>query len=947
MATGSSAGIGLRTDFYSRNFTDVFKTPGKLRGKTPRTARKRDVEEHRVVGLRSISCSAINIKLTSFSQPLSEIFSSSHNGVGNKASTSPFIHRIVSRSTAATTTASSTFRPQNISENASQPQYPDLSENPNSFSKYNTDSGYHGLSVDEEAMLPETQPATQESSQPMDVDEPVHTNSQLDVSISQQTADESFHSAQENVRSRGETVEPGNRDLTAIQEQTTRSSETAFKESESEANSTPTDKTQHEPKAKLSPQTHEFESKAQLGFENPESESRDVVNRSPGGLLAPQSLEPVDLQDPDVEMKDLVKEDTVLDIGDIGSPSDGSTPERPMVRKSSLTFASLPAREPLTRSLGGSRISRTSHIDLPRLNNSGRVSYLGKQTGGSRMGQAPADDQDADLRTVDVNGEKEDNEQKDADHASKLHSTKSTQSLHERISMLGKVQPSRPKKSTPAVTSLSEGQIAYPDLPPPMPSARVESSSQKPHAFSAENGDEGDRIKPLDFPGSPNLIGNKTTDSEEKVPHLYEGQSVGENGNPTTQEQVSAGPERPKSSTSTFASPRAQPHQQSESRTYISVEVSTTPTGSPRRFDGPLSASKTRLQSIMKSAKGLFTSTGSTGKVENPSAEQPRLQPQLQGHVSTDLDMRKREFSEHPPHLPSSPSPLQYEGRRTRSSTEREEKRRQMEREEQQQEEERQRKFRQQEIQRTMQPKVLLDKSSVEPDDGIVSKPTQSLRHLSREGETADVGPKSIVQSKPSDRRPKPTREPVPMPKPQPVSIRVGSTLSRQIPMAPSASSTTQENLSVSAPAPSSKQTSLKKKGSNTSLHTASSTGNFKNSVSSQTQVQRKAQLASERKKEQDERELRRREEQKREQERKRAAQQQQEETRRQEMRSRAEAERERRERSAQEDPRKAAIEKRRLENARRHERQGSQQAPTDVRNSCFQKFQRSFTKCL
>jgi hypothetical protein len=30
-----------------RNFADVFKTPGKLRGKTPRTARKRDALEQR------------------------------------------------------------------------------------------------------------------------------------------------------------------------------------------------------------------------------------------------------------------------------------------------------------------------------------------------------------------------------------------------------------------------------------------------------------------------------------------------------------------------------------------------------------------------------------------------------------------------------------------------------------------------------------------------------------------------------------------------------------------------------------------------------------------------------------------------------------------------------------------------------------------------------------
>lgn len=43
------AGIRFVAHYLRRNFTDVFKTPGKMRGKTPRTARKRNVEESRVV----------------------------------------------------------------------------------------------------------------------------------------------------------------------------------------------------------------------------------------------------------------------------------------------------------------------------------------------------------------------------------------------------------------------------------------------------------------------------------------------------------------------------------------------------------------------------------------------------------------------------------------------------------------------------------------------------------------------------------------------------------------------------------------------------------------------------------------------------------------------------------------------------------------------------------
>lgn len=36
-----------------RSVTEIFKTPGKLRGKTPRTARKRDPIEGRAVGIDS------------------------------------------------------------------------------------------------------------------------------------------------------------------------------------------------------------------------------------------------------------------------------------------------------------------------------------------------------------------------------------------------------------------------------------------------------------------------------------------------------------------------------------------------------------------------------------------------------------------------------------------------------------------------------------------------------------------------------------------------------------------------------------------------------------------------------------------------------------------------------------------------------------------------------
>ncbi|KAJ5639030.1 uncharacterized protein N7484_006892 [Penicillium longicatenatum] len=927
------------------NFTDIFKTPGKMRGKTPRTARKRNVEESRVVMLSRWVPSAV-AELIHCRQPLSEIFTSTHKQSENRASPSPFIHRVISRSTAATTSASP--RPKDT-EKEVQPHHQALRSNLNSFQTYNTDSGYHGMEDYDDVVLPDTQPNTQDSTQPMEVEEPTVLSPQVDIPMSHQVTEDSFHSAQENVRSRGETVEPTNVDPAPTQERTTTPPKTIFKEPEQELemSSTPTPKTQPKAKESLGKQGQQ-EKSADPQESHPQAEAPKEPQDEPLDEPVPQARSspaktvaaPVstgqrsqEQEDTDLDMEDDAKEDTVLDsFDDIGSPSDNSTPERPFVRKSSLSFASLPAREPLTKSIGASRLSRTSHIDLPKLTNAGRPSYLGRQTGSHKTTQVSLDDNIRSSGSMDLDDEKNDGDSMEAEKASKIHSTKSTQSLHERISMLGKAPPSRPKKSiaAPAVGAASAGQVAYPELPATKIESRSEATDPKARDIPTSDSaaaDEDDWI-----PQRPTLEKSKTADVMENV-QTDKNQSAGKKDAISNKEKHSAEPERPKSSYSIFSSPRPQGHQQSASTSYMTPVASTTPTGSPRRYDGPISASKIRLQSIMKSAKGLFTSTGSSVRIEPSSPEQPRAHPKQR--ASAERVDEEAEQQPQPRHLANSP---RQEGRRTRSSTEKEQKQRQKELEDRQVEESRQEKAREQERQRAIQLKAAQDKSSVEPEERTNTqshKPSQSLRTQSREPESAPESSRiAMSQAKQNDRRPKPTREPMQKPKPQPVSVRVGSTLSRAIPM-PTASSNVQE---ANAPAPASKPTTLKKKASNNSLHTASSTSSFKSSVSSQTQAQRKAQLASERKREQEERkreqeerkreqeerEARRKEEQRREQERKRALQLKQQEEARRQAESRAEADRERREQSAQEDSQRAAnkqaIEKWRMENMRRQE---------------------------
>ncbi|GAB1216642.1 hypothetical protein ATERTT37_005858 [Aspergillus terreus] len=896
------------------NFTEAFKTPGKMRGKTPRTARKRDPNEARV--------------------PLSEIFSASHKKFESKIAASPAVQRSPAKSAATTTAIPTPTKAKNATEPSSQPHYPDLTQNLNSFPQYNTDSGYHGMPEgdadeddDDDMVLTQVQPDSQPSTQPFNEDPFTAGDPEPPSSVDRRTTSASFHSAQEEVRQRGETMEPMQVDTTPKQAVEVHP---------------PPPHTSLKKTMKQSGPKHKEEPEGAAPEPQGDQHLSEEAVPSPVKPSIPQASEPN-------RGKNEETDEMALDnIDDIGSPSDGSTPERPPIRKSSLTFASLPAREPLTKkSLGGTRISRTSHVDLAKINNNtGMSGYLGRQTGGHRATQVAFDESAAQADKMDVDENKEQPEEPDA---SKLHNKSSTQRLHEKISMLGKLQPSRPTKSIPSVSGLSS-QVAYPELPTAKSDAKRDSLSRKsretPGPEPSKSAENDDWIKPLDSPYRVNTFKSQADKEKRAGSETHNDREISLNRDQKIDREESVRPSsrhaletlRGKSSTP-ISSPYRPGHYKTQSVPNIDPYASTTPVGSPRHHDAPLSASKSRLQSIVKSAKGLFSNSGDTSaaaRFEASSPDEPRLR-----HMNTDVSSLKESKKAAPP---QPESPVRQEGRRTRSSTEKEEKRKQREREERQREEEEEEaeRIRQQEKERA----ISQEKSSKEYEDrGDQIRPSSPQKvppqKYSKEPERTIEAPsrtraQSVSQQqslRQNDRRPlKPAREALqkPKPQPQPVSIRVGSALSRQIPLASSAvSSVTETSATAPTPASATKQPSIKKKASNTSLHTSASNSSFKSSVSSQSQ--KKAQLASERKREQEEREARRKEEQKRELERKRAA----DEARRQEARSRAETDRWTR--PTPEDPKKAAqmqaIEKRRLENARRLERQGSQQ-PVDVRGA-------------
>ena len=585
-----------------------------------------------------------------------------------------------------------------------------------------------------------------------------------------------------------------------------------------------------------------------------------------------------------------------LNMDEIGSPSDKSTPDRPLVRKASLKFASLPARESLQTSIGN-RVSRTSHLDhnksLGQPRNSQSLHYAPQSPSREADEDEEFEDEDADVTMdnshIEILGH-DDSEDERQDVMQ--HNKSTTQRLHDRIEMLGKAPPPRTSKSIPS--AMQNLKLPSTALPP---------------TLSKNVDDDDDWIKPLSSPQTLNEKEGEASDEEVdlRAPELIAHQE--RMRTPT----VSPSPARQRpgfghaksASTATLASPSkvdmAPPTSPAKSISGSHpARQTTTPKGSPQRYLN-LSGSKAKLQSIMKTAKGLFTSSAGV----SAAAKLETMSPSLHNHIPGMYPEIGRAIEDKP--LPASPP---RETRKTRSSTEREK--------------DEKRKEKQSQVMQKM------DNQLEKAREKEANKAAQQKAASPQKTEDMEQVASSHQQTTKTTRLGRPGNPPVNKAKPAPVSIRVG-TLSSRMPMNSSLATSTQETLPAEP-----KRPGLTKKASNASMQSSSST-NLKASVHTQL-AKPKALVAAERKKEQDEREAQRKLEQKREMERKRAAQQ--EESRKQEARQRAEAERKERERLAAEQAKRQAqqqaIERKRQENARKVEqqRQERERAAAESANS-------------
>ncbi|KAE8447784.1 hypothetical protein EG329_010178 [Mollisiaceae sp. DMI_Dod_QoI] len=959
------------------NVADIFKTPGKLRGKTPRTARKGNPMEIRA--------------------PLTDIFSAATQG-----SASPFRNIHLERPVATFKVAED--EPEQIEVEAGPIPSETQRKSPLKPTQNFVDSGYHGSQP--EGATQSTQPndptvyqRTPKASpqKAIPVYSPFSPESDENVVIisrdsdARRTTEESFQSAkEEQARNVIEQV---------IQDEDEMDIDEEHKEPE------------HISYPVLESPVQERDQQLRSPVK-PSSPQRPSPAKHSPIRVSPAKPSPAKVADPVVEDAAPEVEDEHME--DVQSPSDASpSPIRPIVRKSSLNFASLPAREPLTTKKSiGNRVSRTSQLEQPR------TSYYGRQTGGKSLGNVRQDeqnDEDMDLDEADAEEAiEDDNDSK----MKRLHNKTSTQRLQDQISMLGQSQSNmRPSKSIPSnAIQAQSNQLSQPPTsqdiqkeksparksrpppgafpedeedswigPPPAAVAEPSIFSPRPQMAKSHSADVMEGIHGKDSIGGAQFNIPKRGDQARNLSPVRE---------PVIPERTTSTLGHVKSvSTSVLRSPKKSGDSPGHKKP-ISVsnptpsvasndaDGSTTPPKSPgRSYRGsPLKAAKDKFSSILKTSRGLFASSAAVSAEAKSSALSPSSSRMGLKNAPSFEDVMSEANTKSPTssHAPSNKSqislrlpesPFKHSPRKTRASTEREEKKREEEAKVAKEAKETQKKadqlekarmkvreearvfHKEQERVAAMQKEVEARKeqekqakaSQVDIPRATRSSPRKTKAQLQAEGiaaaaastdelANADVEmseasqampppaiprPKSQI-GRPGPKRPlKPAKEAAAKVKP-PTVIRVDTGSQRGHHHHPSnvaLSASLQDSLASSSQQSAPSQ-GLRHKASTSSIQSKASTSSFKSAAS-------KALEAAARKKEQDELAAQRKREAKLEIERQRAAIKEEERRkedlqRKQELERQREIQRERERAASAADAKKAAsrqaIEKRRLE---------------------------------
>lgn len=840
--------LPLRLLIPRRNITETFKTPGKLRGKTPRTVR-RDPAEKRVVSRYPPSVRRVSKEKPeahSQPQPLSDVFAPTPNV---PARFTPQVSRLQYPQVQAQLARCSPSPVKSAS-----PRKPAPSPKPTTVH----DSGYFGsqdpgaVSVHLDSDLGETQETHNSAAER-------HTTTSVPVRDSpvrneiSDSSEKTFQTAHEDQTSR-----VLNDITTATNAATPREESPAYQPEEDE----------------------------QVGI---------VSTSTPAPLH--------DAQENSVPSG--TRDDQNSD--DARSPSDGSSPVRPVVRKSSLNFASLPAREPLAAGKSiGARVSRTSHLDHTR------TSYYNRPTGGKSLGNLVKPDEENgnhDLMDVDeVAPGRSANEQ---GSIAVTHTMTYTKRLQDQISRLGQSQSNSAAQLKPVSSAQAPQQqqkpTAIPKSPPP---ARKPPAQTTPGAFPMDE-DEDDWIEPP-------ATATQLTESRPALPKshsadvmegIQDKDSISQPDFDARAGKLSNAHGHGKSaSVSTMpVMPLSDQELQPLQKAVSASEAATDPSKYSSRTlrESPLKQVKNKLSSIIKSSRGLLASSAAIS-AEGKSMMSPSAARFGAHSVASDPASAKQNAdSQHTLSLRSQPdvSPVKPVARRTRASVEREKEEKRREREAKRAEEQNSKLERAREKERERahfnkaQEKIAeMEKqiASKKDEDKAMPRETPKATRSSprrvkavEQGEqkaagedvemedvastaqlalaSQSVGPGQSVRGKEVKRPVKPTKE-QPRTKQVPTVIRV-NTGSQHSQYHPSGRlSTASHDTGASS---SQSQHQLVSKSSKASLHAKPSTQSLRNAAS----VGRpKALDLAAKKKEQDERDAQRRRDAKAEVERKRAA---------------------------------------------------------------------------
>ncbi len=321
--------------------------------------------------------------------------------------------------------------------------------------------------------------------------------------------------------------------------------------------------------------------------------------------------------------------------------SQRSSPAAQVVRKSSLSFATLPAREPLAPKISiDHAVSHSAHLNVASLDAGRTGASMGHATA-STIQAGPFTHTDAvaieDRMDVDED-EKHVASEKDSEDLTltRLHRKTSTQRLHERISQLGQSQASRPTKSIPSLLHpASQPEVLERASPvaPEIAAVAIEPSvAHQEHITIDEDAWMSPR-KPVALPDRARFDAAYSSSSESQsamyptiqtdemdidvpAPTVSRAEAVVEGS-----QQIEAASTRQESPSTVASVPVAA----ATATAYVQPVAAAGPcrpayTGSMRppaaakplpksNADGPLTASKAKLSSILKSARGIFASS--------------------------------------------------------------------------------------------------------------------------------------------------------------------------------------------------------------------------------------------------------------------------------------------------------------------------------------------------